>query len=248
MLRSVRLALAAASAALLTLAPNIAAAQDPVLEPRNYVFLGGGVGFGGDLDAEDVSEPGDFFDNFDEIADLDDDDGADLGVGWQVFGGLGAENVIIPGLRLELEGLFTNNDLEEFDDLEQRVVAGFGNALYQFKIWRIEPYVGAGVGFGRTKVQLDPEDEIGFQDQPDISDGGLAWQLKAGLAFPLRDNLTLDVGYRYLNGPNVDDAATFDPLTQITTFAELDPEIHSVNASLRFAFGGGPRWGRRDRY
>jgi len=244
MLTLARTALLAAGAALAALAATPASAQDGDFAPKNYVFLGGGIGFDGDLDAEDVTAPGDFFDNFDEINDLDDDDGADLSPGWQVFGGLGASNAILPGLRLELEGLFGNNDLDDFDALELRTLGGFGNALYQFKIWRIEPYVGGGVGYGRSKLQFDPDDELGFDDDDiEISDGGLIWQIKAGLAFPLGRRTTLDIGYRYLNGANIDNAEIADPFSGIVSSADLDPEIHAVNAGIRYSFGGGQRGG-----
>lgn len=240
MLKLVRSALLAAGTALLALAASPAHAQDGEFQPRNYVFLGGGLGFDGSLNARDVTSPGEFFDNFQDIVDPDaDGNEADLSPGWQVFGGLGASNVFFPGLRLELEGLFGNNDLDDFDAFEVRTLGGFGNAIYQAKVWRIEPYVGGGVGYGRSKLQFDPDDEIGFNDDnPEISDGGIIWQLKAGLAFPLSRRTTLDIGYRYLNGPNIEDAAVTDTFSGVVTNADLSPAVHALNASLRFSLGG----------
>lgn len=241
MLKLARSALLAAGTALLALAAAPAHAQEVYgddIQPKNYIFFGGGVTAGGKLNAKNVSTPGQFFNNIGQSLG-EDNDSPSLGTGWQAFGGLGASNVFFPGLRLEAEGLFGNNDLEDADAIEVRTLGGLGDAIYQFKIWRIQPYAGGGVGYGRTKVQYDPNDDIGFDNNDvQIRDGGLIWQIKAGLAFPLNRRTTLDLGYRYLNGANIDNASVTNPITHAITTAEIDPGVHAINAGIRIALGG----------
>lgn len=158
-----------------------------------------------------------------------------------MFGGFGVQNVLFPGLRLELEGLFANNGLDDFDNLQTRTVGGFGNLLYQIKLGPVQPYVGGGAGWGSSRVELDDDaGEIGFNDgDPNVSDGGFMWQVKAGFAVPLGRNLTIDIGYRYFNGAEIEDVAVFDPLTNVTANSNLDPAVHAINLGLRFRFGAG---------
>ncbi|MBY0448876.1 MAG: outer membrane beta-barrel protein [Hyphomonadaceae bacterium] len=208
-------------------------------QPEKYVFIGGGAGITGQLDTEDGPNGG-VFSGFDDVSGFDDTPGADLETGFQVFGGFGVQNVLFPGLRLELEGLFANNGLDDFDNLQTRTVGGFGNLLYQIKLGPVQPYVGGGAGWGSSRVELDDDaGEIGFNDgDPNVSDGGFMWQAKAGFAVPVRRNLTIDIGYRYFNGAEIEDVAVFDPLTNVTANSNLDPAVHAINLGLRFRFGG----------
>lgn len=237
------IAIAAAAAGCL-FAPSAAMADisGNTTRPEKYVFIGGGAGLAGQLDTED-GPAGGVFSGFDNVSGFDDTPGADLETGFQVFGGIGGQNLLFPGLRLELEALFANNGLNDFDNLQTRTVGGFGNALYQIKFGPFQPYAGAGVGWGSSRVELDDDaSEIGFNDgDPNVSDGGFMWQVKAGFAVPVRKNLTIDIGYRYLNGAEIEDVAIFDPLANVTASSNLDPAVHAVNLGLRFRFGAG-RW------
>lgn len=240
MLKTATAIIVAAAAAGCLLFPSMAKADitGNVKTPEKYVFIGGGAGITGQLDTEGAPF-GTVFSGFDDVSGFDDTPGASLETGFQVFGGFGVQNVLFPGLRLELEGLFANNGLDDFENLQTRTVGGFGNALYQIKLGPLQPYAGAGVGWGNSRVELDDNSgEIGFNDgDPSVSDGGLMWQVKAGFAVPVRRNFTIDIGYRYLNGAQIDDAAVFDPLSNVTASANLDPAVHAVNVGLRFRFG-----------
>ena len=204
--------------------------QDDRFAFKPYFFVLGGYGFDGDLDAEDVDDIGDFFDNLNDA----NEESQDLQGGWQVSGGVGVDNAFLPGLRLELEGLFTNNDLDEFNSLEVKTLGGLGNALYEFKLGQVAPYLGAGVGYGRTSLNFDPDDDLDSGEDANriLRDSGLIWQLKAGVAIPVQDTLVVDVGYRYFNGARVENTFT-NAAGQIIT-GELDPEVHAITAGVRF--------------
>lgn len=208
-------------------------------QPEKYVFIGGGAGIGGTLSTQGDTTGDGVLSAFDDIPGFGNTPGADLETGFQVFGGFGVQNALFPGLRLELEGLFSNNGLDDLNDLQTRTVGGFGNLLYQIKLGPFQSYAGGGVGYGSSRLEVDSDPgEIGFNDgDPSVSDGGFLWQLKAGFAIPVRRHLTLDVGYRYLNGAEIDDVGVVDPLTQLTAISDLEPVVHSVNVGLRFRFG-----------
>ena len=91
-------------------------------------------------------------------------------------------------------------------------------------------FVGAGVGY--AKVRLD--DFGAFSNQPaflDDSDGGLAWQLFAGVRQAISDSVDVQLKYRYFNASGVD-------LTTGANNAETSFSSHSLLGGISFNFGG----------
>jgi OmpA-OmpF porin, OOP family len=96
----------------------------------------------------------------------------------------------------------------------------------------ISAFVGAGVGY--AKVDLDGFGA--FSNQPaflDDSDGGLAWQLFAGVRQAISDTVDVHLKYRYFNTSGVD-------LTTGVNAGETNFSSHSVLGGLTFNFGGAP--------
>lgn len=68
------------------------------------------------------------------------------------------------------------------------------------------PYVKGGIGWGRTRLHASHHEKKSCdqweKDQFDFkhsrSKSGFAWQVGAGLCFPVCDNTLLDVGYNFL--------------------------------------------------
>lgn len=69
------------------------------------------------------------------------------------------------------------------------------------------PYVKAGIGWARTRIEASHHDKHcadwgGDWDQNNWrhnrSKNGFAWQVGAGVSFPICDNTLLDVGYNFL--------------------------------------------------
>ena len=77
------------------------------------------------------------------------------------------------GIRAELEGSYR----------DEHELAGLVNAYYDFNPYPVcnfclAPFVGAGVGYAKHSF---------------------AWQLIAGLNYPLQDNIDLSLSYRFFN-------------------------------------------------
>ncbi|MBP5344169.1 MAG: porin family protein [Alphaproteobacteria bacterium] len=64
----------------------------------------------------------------------------------------------------------------------------------------LRPYVGAGIGMARIRGRVLYPETVGKHVHRDTS---FAWQAGAGFGYDLTKNLTLDVGYRYVNNGNV---------------------------------------------
>lgn len=62
----------------------------------------------------------------------------------------------------------------------------------------VKPYVGAGLGLADIKVKYQD-----VEDLVSISKTKFAWNLNAGVGFEVAENITVDVGYRYLKVEDV---------------------------------------------
>jgi opacity protein-like surface antigen len=102
------------------------------------------------------------------------------------------------------------------------------NAFYDFKTLSpsVYPYIGAGIGgasvaadLKESGVQVVDDDEIVF-----------AWQLVAGVAFPVSKQLAIDLNYRYF--------ATTDPEIKDVIGEKLEVEYgsHNIFLGLRYSF------------
>jgi opacity protein-like surface antigen len=102
----------------------------------------------------------------------------------------------------------------------------------------IRPYVGGGIGIGRLDLELEgttPSATVGIVDD---SSWGFAFQLGAGVAFDITDNLAVDVGYRFKRIHDaefeLDADVTNDPLEAAE--ADVDYTSHNVLLGLRIGF------------
>lgn len=213
---------------ILTVAAGAAMALcTPAAAQEWYGQINAGANINGELDvAASIS---------DGTESLSDSGSFDLDRGLFITGALGRDN---GRLRVEGEALFTKSDLEEavlndgttdYDLGEVNVsqAAAMLNVLVDFAAGdRFTPYVGAGLGFGATRLEAPDLDE-------DEVKTGLAWQIKAGVAVAMSDRATLDLGYRYFRGPE------FDVEYSESGFGyelSAEPTSHAVTAGLRFAF------------
>jgi opacity protein-like surface antigen len=85
------------------------------------------------------------------------------------------------------------------------IVALF-NAYVDLGTWNcLTPYIGAGIGYASNRITGLTDQGLQFTGASTLataSDGdkaGLAWALMAGVGYEVNKNLTLEVGYRYLN-------------------------------------------------
>lgn len=131
----------------------------------------------------------------------------------------------VPGLRLEADLSFRQNDVDLFGGFitaQHDTVALMGNVVYDLpvKLGPVHPYVLAGVGYAQT--------EATFEDVAllKLESSGVAWQLGAGLNTNITDTITAGIGYRYFNAPEI----------EVLGLELSDGTNHSVVAQVAFQF------------
>ena len=113
--------------------------------------------------------------------------------GWTADAAVGRQ--IDNHFRAEAELLYSN-DKTKVADGRIKVLAGLANAYYDFDTGtKLRPFVGAGVGIGQVKLDGGAVDD---------DDTGFAYQLQTGVAYPINDKLSAQIGYRYLGVNDVE--------------------------------------------
>ncbi len=198
-----RLACAAVLAA--ALAPAAAQAQDAA--NRFYVSIGGMYAIPAESDVTEKAA------TVSASAALE----AKSSFGFSVAVGYGAAK----GLRGEIELGYRKFDFDKYKDISVTVggtryaISGsfpvkgsmstlslMANGIYAFDLWRLRPYVGAGIGMARhtgTYAQQSFEINDTTYTVPKVSDDVIvvAYQALAGIAYPLSDSAEARLGYRY---------------------------------------------------
>ncbi len=114
------------------------------------------------------------------------------------------------------------------------------NAFYDFQFQQFRPYLGAGLGIAHITINdsrainlrslqaTAPVDDASIADS---SDTVFAYQVGAGIGYPIRPGLTASVDYRFLSG--------LDPEFRIAGTASTyhtNYHTNNVGMSLRFDF------------
>jgi len=152
---------------------------------------------------------------------------------------LGVDGDLILGydfgmVRAELEGAhkWAKHDEYEFangssveGDGHSRAYSIMGNALLDFgRDDSANFYVGGGAGIAWVRQTFDSP-----ADGDDIKDSGLAWQLIAGVRYPMWTHFDLGVKYRYFHAGDLEDEIDGDEL-------ESEFQSHSLLVSLIYNF------------
>ena len=246
---SIRLALMAATG---TLALGVASAQT---DEGFYGTLGVGAAF--ETDNNDFQSDG-------NATPFEFDTELETDIGASVYGAIG--KYFDHGLRGEFEVAYRNQDLDGFPGGagfggiqdpgntlgDVAVFTGMVNVIKDFDIdlaGRINPYIGAGIGFARIRMEFDNlahRDPANFPVAEDLYNAGYrafvanddyvtAAQGLAGVGIDLTEKLTLDLGYRFLQTGEYD----FEGFIN-NEVADLSGEyrVHEATIGLRFDFGG----------
>jgi opacity protein-like surface antigen len=166
--------------------------------------------------------------------------------GWVVGGAVGYDlNEVLRGRKTELEFSYRENQREGLWssstsggtagslDFDHTTFAVMANAWYEFPVAGMSPYIGGGIGWARSKFKgsyVDSSTNPGFE----FENNGFAWQLGAGVNFPIKPGMSMGVGYRYFRGPEV----TVQSYGEVSGFypntmqADVDTENHSVIVNL----------------
>lgn len=165
---------------------RIAAFSIAALVSTSLVANAGGTYVSGNLGA-----------NWDDVASPLESD-----TGFVVSGALGTSVKSVPGLRAEVEVAFRTNDVDVYSgyiEAEHNTTSVMGNLAYDFNnVGTFRPYVLAGVGFAHT------EGVIENLSIATLESSGFAWQLGAGLNTQVADGVSVGVGYRYFQGPELE--------------------------------------------
>jgi opacity protein-like surface antigen len=142
-----------------------------------------------------------------------------LALGWHL------DDVITPGLRVELEGAYRHNNANgSFTALTAgggTVSSSLGNDLatwslmanlwYDFDMGHsLRPYFGGGVGWARNKVV--PE----LSANPTIESEGFAWQAGFGINVAVSPAGSVGLGYRYMDAGEGPETVGGESLGDIT--------------------------------
>lgn len=162
-------------------------AMSPMAQAQNlYGSFFGGVNLLGEVESEDFAPIG--FPGYSYDIEFD--------TGFVIGAALGTE--LANGLRVEGEIAFRGNDLDQLTvntplgplvyDIEgdAETLSLMANAWYDFELGGggFQPYVGGGVGF--ATVDIDDEDDSVF-----------AFQVGAGVSFPLSGQIAITGDYRF---------------------------------------------------
>ena len=95
------------------------------------------------------------------------------------------------------------------------------NGYYDIKTdTKLTPYVGAGIGFAKTKAMLSA---LGASDS--IDDNRFAWQLGVGVGYMVTDNVTVDAGYRYVDYGDISEEGV-----------DVETTAHELYVGARYSF------------
>jgi outer membrane autotransporter protein len=99
------------------------------------------------------------------------------------------------------------------------------NAYYDIDTGtQFTPYVGGGIGYTTAKASVAVAEEKGSD-----KDTAFTWQLGAGVAYAVNDNVTVDAGYRYV------DCNDFD-YSDSENDVSVDTSAHEFYIGARYAF------------
>lgn len=160
----------------------------------------------------------------------------DLDNGWTAGGGVGVYSGIFGGSRFELEGSYTSNSngylsyagFELPADFDIETSAVFVNYLKEIPLGKFCGYLGGGAGYAETSFD-GTLSGVPYSD----TDGGFAWQLIAGLEFPVTESLALFTQYRYMVLSELAHTTDFGDFTQVT---DEDLSSHAVLFGARVSF------------
>lgn len=182
----------------------------------DYNYVGLGVGYGQVDDNSASIGPATDRVNFDDDA----------------LGNITLGHAFESGLRVEFEVPYRQNDFDTSASGASGRVKNYGalvNLIYDFnKNGAFQPYVGAGVGYGRTEVKLNGNTLGGLVDVNDSNDGLIAQGL-LGVGFKITDSLMADIGYRYFYAENAD---SYDGVNLNDNYTRNDGLI-----GIRYTFG-----------
>lgn len=140
-------------------------------------------------------------------------------------------------LRVEIEFAMRGNSETEWSgvfgtsEMTFNSTTLLANVYYDFhNSTAFTPYIGAGLGLAFNYLGFDTEYYDGRGgDSMDDRQTNFAWQVGAGVAYAINENIAVDVAYRYLD-------LGYTQVDSHYTDAGIRPYNHEFMLGLRFGF------------
>jgi opacity protein-like surface antigen len=156
-----------------------------------------------------------------------------------IFGGAGFGYHFTDYFRADLTGAFLQKEETTLasgglrGSIETNMGYGMATGYVDLgTVAGITPYIGAGAGFIYSQSSSSGDVDVGGEPFPGAyseDDFAFAYTLNAGFAYRMTQNLSLDVGYQYLNSPDAQHFSATSP-----GFAEEGFDMHQVKVGLRY--------------
>lgn len=171
----------------------------------------------------------------------------DSGRGFIIGGAIGTELTNwAKGLRVELEAAYRRNDVDgaffltgDSGSSTSGIIEGnastfsvMANVWYDIDVGsKIRPYVGGGVGWARSNLELVFVDNTSRTSTDQDDSSGFTWQLGLGFNYAVAPNVDVGLGYRFQMAPRFDDIqnSIFHNHANVDS---IDNENHSVLVNL----------------
>ena len=177
------------------LATSLLATPAMARDNAAYVEIAGGITAPNDSDIDYVIDP-------------DIDGTIEWGTGYDIAGAAGYD---FGAFRVEAEVGLKGHSFDRFV-ADESVIDASDETDLDFQTWSvmanalldlgpddgINGFVGGGVGFAGTDFDVR-DDREGEAYTDGDSDTGFAWQLLAGIRYPVSENFSLGLKYRYFN-------------------------------------------------
>lgn len=140
------------------------------------------------------------------------------------------------GFRGEIEASYRANDLDNILGVkvkgDQSAMSLMLNGLYVIEAEKVNPYIGAGIGFAKREVTMASQ-VIDGQAIPRTSDQDtvFAYQGMVGIIYPTSETMEFRLGYRYFGAG---DAELEDDDEEGTV--KLDYGAHNLEAGVTIRF------------
>ncbi|MGE4013594.1 MAG: outer membrane protein, partial [Alphaproteobacteria bacterium] len=117
-----------------------------------------------------------------------------------------------------------------------QTISGMINAYYDFRVWRLRPYVGVGIGAAQSTLHIK-SGLIGASVNSD--DVTFAFQAMAGVNFPVTPNVMVGFEYRFFGvlGPDWD-VSNFTAGLATTTLNNRNIYSHALLLTAKYSFNG----------
>lgn len=142
----------------------------------------------------------------------------------------------------EFEFAISNNYTHEFET-KTSVYDVMLNLYYDFDTGTaFVPFIGAGLGYGHIAIESTGRGNVptgAFELPVELQADNFVWNVGAGIAYELTENLAIDLMYRYTNYGSVDTSVALEVQglgAKLPVDADFDVATHEFLLGARYTF------------